>query len=210
LHQNSEYRGVLQSDLAKILKDTRDCKKDISNKLIDKLIPTRRPGENSIINYGVSGDLAVNVVPDIRCKLAYPWKLEKERVRKQIDNPEITITNAGPIKAVAFSVDLKSYLFDKPLGVIESEVESRMETHGHFIFEKEVQPADEIKEQVNGYLYQNKIAIYIFSLKYYREADMQVFNRQDMFLMDNYEILPEKDYTTNTNYSRCHPGDQIL
>jgi hypothetical protein len=99
---------------------------------------------------------------------------------------------------------LKCYLYDKKLGVIQADTEERMITHGHLIFKKELQPAEEIKQQIGGFSgCQDKVAIYVLSFKYYREADMKAFNRQEMFFVDNYDdILPEKDYATNSEYRK--------
>jgi hypothetical protein len=143
-----------------------------------------------------------SISTEIKCKLDYPLKLEKDAVRKQINNPEITITNIGPIKAVAFSVDFKSYLYDVCRAAIDSSVEIRKETHGHFIFVKELQPSEDIKQDLNGFHAKGKVGIYTFDLKYYRESDMKMFTRQDMFFIEGYEIFSKKDYSKNRNYPR--------
>ena len=143
-----------------------------------------------------------NLSPEIKCKLEYPLKLERDAVRKQINNPEITITNIGPIKAVAFSVDFKSYLYDVSRAAIDSSFEMRKETHGHSIFVKELQPSEDIRQDLNGFHAKGKVGIYTFDLKYYRESDMKMFTRQDMFFIEGYEIFSKRDYSKNRNYPR--------
>ena len=133
-------------------------------------------------------------------------KLEKDAVRKQTDNPELVITNIGPIKAVAFSLDYKAYFYDKNLTTIAASTELRKETHGHLIFVKELHPSEEIKQQLNGFHDKDKIGIYTFTMKYYRESDMKMFNRQEMFFIENYEIVSQKDYSKNNSYSKIIQG----
>jgi len=143
-----------------------------------------------------------HVSPEIKCKLEYPLKVEKHAVRKQIDNPEIIITNTGPIKVVALTGDFKSYTYDKNLAVIDSYVELKEEPHGHLIFLKELQPSEHIKKQLHGVHAQDKVAIYAFAFKYYRENDMKMFDQEDMFFIDNYEIFSHKDYLKNDKYHK--------
>ena len=40
-YENAEYQGVLQSDLAKTLRNSSDCKKDVYRMLIDRLMPVQ-------------------------------------------------------------------------------------------------------------------------------------------------------------------------
>ncbi len=143
-----------------------------------------------------------HVSPEIKCKLEYPLKVEKRAVQKQIDNPEIIITNTGPIKVVALATDFKSYTYDKNLGVIESYSELKQEPYGHLIFSKELHPSDHIKKQLHGVHTKDKVAIYAFALKYYRENDMKMFRQEDMFFIDNYEIFSHKDYLKNDKYHK--------
>lgn len=144
-----------------------------------------------------------NIDPDIQSKLEYPINLENDEALKQTNNPEVIITNIGPIKAVAFSVDYKSYYYDKNRDAIEGPCELKKETHGHLIFVKDLQPSEDIKAELNGYKYaDNSVGIYMFTLKYYRESDMKMYNRQDIYFVDNYNIISEKYYSTNISYSK--------
>jgi hypothetical protein len=42
-YSDDQSRGVLQADLAKAIKDGNDCRKSVSDKLVDKLIPNSSP-----------------------------------------------------------------------------------------------------------------------------------------------------------------------
>jgi hypothetical protein len=159
------------------------------------------PGGTASFNYGVP-NRAMNISPEIKYKLEYPFKVEKDAVRKQTRNPELIVTNVGPIKATAFSVDCKGYVYDKNLASIVESSELKKETHGHLIFVKELQPSEDIKAQLNGFHGKDKIGIYVFTLKYYRDSDMKLFSYQDTFFIENYEIFSEKTYSENSNYHK--------
>ena len=141
--------------------------------------------------------------PGIGCKLEYPWKVENDGVlQKRIKNPEVTITNLGPIKAVSFSVDFKSYVYDVSRSTLIGVFAYGWETTGHLIFVKELAPSEEIKEDLNGFdLVETRVAVYSFTLKFYRETDMKLFTKQHMFFVENYNIFSEKDYSKNVNYT---------
>ena len=138
--------------------------------------------------------------PQIKCRLVFPLKVVNDSVQTQTDNPEITFTNTGPVKAIAFSVDYERYLYDKSLSAIVSRSSLFSVTHGHLVFEKKLEPADSIKEQLDGFHSQNNVGIYVFTISYYRESDMKMFDRKEIFFIENDEVFSEKDYAKNNNY----------
>lgn len=158
------------------------------------------PGGKATINYGKTK--ASNLSPNIKSKLEYPLKLVNDKVRKQLDNPEITLVNTGPITATAFSMDLKVYYYDKNRAEIVSVSEMQQVPQDHFISVKELAHSENIKRQLPGVHGKKMVGIYIFTLKYYRETDMKMFNRQDIFFIENYKIFSKNDYLKNNNYPK--------
>jgi hypothetical protein len=45
--KNQEYQGVVREELASTIKNSADCRKDVFNKLIEKLLPTEKPGADT-------------------------------------------------------------------------------------------------------------------------------------------------------------------
>jgi hypothetical protein len=159
------------------------------------------PGGKANFNYNVP-NRAVNLLPKIKCKLAYRLKVENDVVQKKSNNPELIVTNVGAVKAVAFSVDCKGYVYDKKTAAIDGYFKLKNERHGHLIFVPELRPSEDAKAELNSYLRNGTIVIYAFTLNYYRESDMKQFKRQDMFFVENNTIFAENDYLKNTNYPK--------
>ena len=160
-----------------------------------------RPEDTATFNFNVVKE-HIDIVPEIKLNLEYPLIFKDGAVQKQIDNPEITIVNVGPVKVVALSVDFKTYYYDKNLGVIGHYSEFSKKPHDHLIFERELRPTDSIKQQLNGFHGKDLIGIYVFSVKYYREDDFQVFIREERFFLEKYEISSEENYSKNIEYSK--------
>ncbi len=182
--------------------------KEVSQPSTSDLPPTTQsttlPATTSVApSTAIERPKTAELVPDLSCKLEYPYKLEKAGVvKKQISNPRLIITNTGAIKVVAFSVDYKSYLYDVPNATIASYGELAKNTTGHLIFVKELAPSEEIKQDLNGFNWKSyAVGVYIFELKFYRESDMKLFTHKYIYFIDNYNIFLEKDYSKNANYA---------
>ena len=52
------------------------------------------------------------VIPNISCSMKYPIKVEDDKVARNKRNPDVIITNNGPIKVVSVVCDIKVYVYN--------------------------------------------------------------------------------------------------
>jgi len=142
-----------------------------------------------------------DAIPEIKCALRYPMKIEKGVVQRR-GHPEATVVNVGPVKVGALAVDLTLYTYETRTAKIATYIEMHNGSHGHFMFKEGLKSADEASEQVVGTQNQGFISVYVFSLTYYREGDMKKFNRSERFFEQDFNIVPESDYSRKTNYRK--------
>ena len=158
------------------------------------------PGGTANFNYGAP-DKIKNVAPTVKCKMVFPWRIEKGTAEKQTV-PDVSFTNTGPIKAIAFSVDYEKYLFDKSQSAIVYNLSTGDLTNGHFVSVKELQPTESIKRRLDGFDvdYPSGIGIYVFIISYYREYDMKAFKQKEVFFRTYDVIFSEKNYVKKPYY----------
>ena len=104
--------------------------------------------------------------------MEYPIKAEDDKVFRNKHNPEIVISNNGPVKALSVTGNVMSYRYNSDEDKIVSKMTQGMKSFTHSFFKEELKPFDELRHPTMGLTGENVIGIYIVSVVYYIHPDM--------------------------------------
>ena len=140
-------------------------------------------------------------IPDITCTMEYPIKAEDDKVFRNKHNPEIVISNNGPVKALSVSGDVRSYRYNSEKDKIVSVVSQGMKSFSHSFFKEELKPFDELRHPTMGLAGVNLIGIFIITVTYHLDPDMKRIDFKKRFFIENKVIKDENQFSTDERYA---------
>jgi tetratricopeptide (TPR) repeat protein len=144
----------------------------------------------------------------------YPYSLSKRLAHLHIDpeiktlfnlnkdgnNPILTISNVGNIPAVTVSVNYQVFVLNKENGNIESASSGKGIYDPRIFFSEQIKPSEHPELRLLGYKAPNRLVVYEFNLKYFRESDMQEYSRKIYYFIDNNEVLNRDQFKKSALY----------
>ena len=141
------------------------------------------------------------VQPDITCSMEYPIKNEADRVFRDKHNPEIVISNNGPVKALSVSGEVEAYQYDSKKDEITGFAYQGMKSFDHAFSKEELKPFDEIRHPTIGMSGENILAIYVVRVVYHVGPEMEQFDLESRFFVENKEIKDDGQFRGDERYS---------
>ena len=138
--------------------------------------------------------------PDIKCTMEYPIKAEDDKIFRNKHNPEVVISNNGPVKALSVSGDVKAYRYDSQKDEITGFVYQGMKSFDHAFSKEELKPFDELRHPTMGMSGENILAIYVVSVIYHIEQGMARFDLESRFFVENKGIKDEGQFKEDERY----------
>ncbi len=140
------------------------------------------------------------VQPEITCSMEYPIKNEDDRVFRDKHNPEIVISNNGPVKALSVSGEVEAYQYDSKKGEITGFAYQGMKSFDHAFSKEELKPFDEMRHPTMGMSGENILAIYVVRVVYHVGPEMEQFDLESRFFVENKEIKDDGQFRGDERY----------
>lgn len=141
----------------------------------------------------------LHLAPNIKSVFSFPQKFPQDGAAN------LTIVNTEDIPAVSITIELKTYTFNIKTGDIGLSSESYGTFDKKWVYIDKLNPHDHQKTNIkylNVAYMTNKevVGIYVFDLKYYREADMKEYEKRELFFVESGTAYTHKEYRGNLNY----------
>ncbi len=140
------------------------------------------------------------VKPDITCSMEYPIKIEDDKVFRDKHNPEIVISNNGPVKALSVSGNVETYEYDSKKDKIAGYVYIGMKRFNYSFSKEELAPFDELRHPTMGMSGENIMAIHVVSVVYHVGPEMEQIDLKSRFFVENKEIKDERQFRGDERY----------
>ena len=123
----------------------------------------------------------------------------------QEGNPHLIVVNTEDISAVSISIKMRSYTFNTKAEKLGGRSESYGTLDKKWIYEEELKPHNHKKFDIGWHndthrTNKDRIGIYIFDIKYYREADMAEYNKREFFFVESSKVYSHKEYRRKKYY----------
>lgn len=138
--------------------------------------------------------------PDITCTMEYPIKAENDSVFRDKHNPEIIVSNNGPVAALSVTGDVNVYQYDSQKDKITGYAYQGMKSFDHTFSKEELKPFDELRQPTLGLTGENILAIYIVDVVFYVGAEMERFEQEYRFFIEHKEIKDEALFRKDDRY----------
>jgi hypothetical protein len=142
--------------------------------------------------------------PTITCSLEYPIKAEGDKVFRNKRNPDVVISNNGPVKVVSISGRVKVYQYDSEKDEITAFAYQGLKSFDHAFSSKELEPFDELRHSTLGLSGENVLVIYVVSVAYHVGPEMRSFDLESYFFVENQQIKDSHEFEKDDRY------DQIM
>jgi hypothetical protein len=142
-----------------------------------------------------------DIKPSISCIMEYPIKTEDDKVFRDKHNPEIVISNNGPVKALSVSGNVTAYQYDPQKDEITAVTFQGMKSFAHSFSKEELKPFNEIRHSTIGFSGHDVMAVYVISVVYHIEPDMERFVLESRFFVENKEIKDEGQFKQDKRYN---------
>ncbi len=129
--------------------------------------------------------------PEVNVDLRFPYERIDESVKQNKRNPELTITNRGPITISPIKVDVKMFVLSPSLDEITAAAILNYRTHGHLIFEPELKPGSSVTASLPGIKNWAKPAAYRVRIETIIPPDKKMPILLLLFLIDENGIKAE-------------------
>jgi len=141
-----------------------------------------------------------DIKPRISCTMEYPIKTEDDRVFRDKRNPEIVISNNGPVNALSVSGKVEAYRYDSKKDKIIGFTSQGMKSFDHAFHKQELKQFDEIRHPTIGMSGENILAIYIVRVVYHVGPRMKQFDLESRFFVENKEIKDDDQFRKDVRY----------
>ena len=140
------------------------------------------------------------VQPYITCSMEHPIKNEDDKVFRDKHNPEIVISNNGPVKALSVSGEVEAYRYDSKKDEITGFTYQSMKSFDHAFSKEELKPFDEMRHPTMGVSGENILAIYVVRVVYHIGPEMEKFDLESRFFVENKEIKNDGQFKGDERY----------
>ena len=145
-----------------------------------------------------------DIIPNISCTMEYPIKSEGDKVFRDKHNPEIVISNNGPVKALSVSGEVDVFYYNSIKAKITGYANQGMKSFDHAFHKEELKPFDEMRQPTIGVSGEKILAIYIVRLVYHVGPEMKKFDLESRFFVEKKEIKDDSQFKEDVRY------DQII
>lgn len=142
----------------------------------------------------------VHSKPEITCSLEYPTHTEDDKGVHNKRNPDVVISNRGLLKASSISGNVKVYRYDSEKDDITAAAVQSLKTVDHAISGHELKALGELRHSTLGFPGENLLAIYIISVDYYVEPNMQPVNLINYFFVENHQVENRSQFQKDARY----------
>jgi len=132
--------------------------------------------------------------------MEYPIKNKDDRVFRDKHNPEIVISNNGPVTAVSVSGEVEAYRYDSKKDKITEFANQGMKSFDHAFSKEELKPFDEMRHPTMGMSGENILAIYVVKVVYHVGPEMEQFDLESRFFVENKEIKDDGQFRGDERY----------
>lgn len=129
--------------------------------------------------------------PVVSVDLQFPYERLDESAKQNKRNPELTITNSGPIAISPITVDANMFALSPSLDEIISGIQMAYRTHGHLILEPELKPGSSVTASLVGIKNWAQPAAYSVRIEMIRPHDKKKHMFALLFLIDEDGIKAE-------------------
>jgi hypothetical protein len=133
--------------------------------------------------------------------MEYPVKVEDDKVYRSKHNPDVVISNNGPVKAISVSGDVKAYRYDSKKDEITGFAYQGMKSFDHAFSKEELKPFEELRHPTMGMSGEGILAIYVISLVYHVGPEMERFELENRFFIEHQEIMDEAQFKGDERYN---------
>jgi len=132
-----------------------------------------------------------HIEPTVKCLFDLP----------EDGNPVFLVTNNGDIPAVSLAIAHNLYVFDKATLELTMSSQAGNLFTDDMIYREELKPTEYVSQELLWVgPVEELIAVYLFNLRYYRETDMQRFDRQETFFVDDGQVYSHSEFRRTTSY----------
>jgi hypothetical protein len=135
--------------------------------------------------------LQENPIPVVSVDLQFPYERSGESVKQNKRNPQLTITNSGPVTISPITVDANMFGLSPSLDEAISAFQMAYRTHGHLILEPELKPGSSVTASLAGIKNWAHPAAYNIRIEMIRPSDNKKFTFSSLFLIDENGIKAE-------------------
>jgi len=140
-------------------------------------------------------------VPDITCTMEYPIKAEEDKVFRDKHNPDIIISNNGPVSALSVSGNVNAYQYNSQKDAITGYAYQGMKNCEHSFAKEELKPFDDLRHPTMGMTGENVLAVYIIDVVFHVGTEMERFEREFRFFVEHKEISDEAQFKHDSRYA---------
>ena len=140
-------------------------------------------------------------VSDITCTMEYPIKAEENKVFRDKHNPDIIISNNGPVSALSVSGNVNAYEYNSQKDAITRYAYQGMKNFDHAFSKEELKPFENLRHPTMGMTGENIIAVYIIDVVFHIGTEMERFEREFRFFVEHKEISDEAQFKKDSRYA---------
>ena len=129
--------------------------------------------------------------PVVNVDLQFPYERLDESVKQNKRNPQLTITNIGPVTISPIIVDAYMFVLSSSFDEAISGVQMAYRTHGHLILEPELKPGSSVTASLVGIKNWAQPATYNIRIEMIRPRDKKKFSFSSLFVIDENGIEAE-------------------
>ncbi|MBW2569102.1 MAG: hypothetical protein JRE23_07685 [Deltaproteobacteria bacterium] len=141
------------------------------------------------------------LVPDITCTMEYPIKAEEDKVFRDKHNPDIIISNNGPVSALSVSGNVNVYKYNSQKDAITQYAYQVMKNFEHAFSKEELKPFEDLRHPTMGTTSENILAVYIIDVVFHIGTEMERFEREFRFFVEHKEISDEAQFKKDSRYA---------
>jgi hypothetical protein len=141
------------------------------------------------------------LVPDITCTMEYPIKSEEDKVFRDKHNPDIIISNNGPVSALSVSGNVNGYQYNSQKDAITGYYYHGMKNFDHAFAKEELKPFDDLRHPTMGMTGENILAVYIIDVVFHIGTKMERLEREFRFFVERKEISDEAQFKKDSRYA---------
>lgn len=148
----------------------------------------------------IASGTETNIKPKLTCIMEYPIKSEGDKVFRDKHNPEIVVSNNGPVKALSVSGVVEVFHYNTIRDEITAFAYQGVKSFDHAFHKEELKPFDEIRQPTIGVAGENIIAIYIVRVVYHVGTEMEELDLESRFFLENKGIKNDDQFRSDTRY----------
>jgi hypothetical protein len=140
-------------------------------------------------------------VPDITCTMEYPIKAEDDKVFRDKHNPDIIVSNNGPVSALSVSGNVNAYQYDSKKDAITGHAYQGMKNFDHAFSKEELKLFEDLRHPTMGMTGKNILAIYLIDVVFHAGAEMERLEKEFRFFVEHKKISDEGQFKQNGRYA---------